>query len=90
MKPEKKTALQELIDSTVFLDLEDLRTVMHEILEEYRESHAEDPEEYLSTEEVISLLRRGYSVRNTARLTGFGISTVQRVKNQFINTNDET
>ena len=40
--------------------------------------------------EVISLLKRGYSVRNTARLTGFGISTVQRVKNQFININDET
>ena len=35
--------------------------------------------------EVISLLKRGYSVRNTAKLTGFGISTVQRVKNQFIN-----
>ena len=35
--------------------------------------------------EVISLLKRGYSVRNTARITGFGISTVQRVKNQFIN-----
>ena len=33
--------------------------------------------------EVISLLKRGYSVRNTAKLTGFGISTVQRVKNQF-------
>ena len=38
--------------------------------------------------EVISLLKRGYSVRNTAQLTGFGISTVQRVKNQFINTPD--
>ena len=40
--------------------------------------------------EVISLLKRGYSVRNTARITGFGISTVQRVKNQFINSNNET
>ena len=39
--------------------------------------------------EVISLLKRGYSVRNTARLTGFGISTVQRVKNQFINNPNE-
>ena len=48
MKPEKKSVLQELKDSTVILDLEDLRTVMHEILEEYQESHIEDPEEYLS------------------------------------------
>ena len=56
MKPEKKTALQELMNSTVVLDLEDLRTVMHEILEKYQESHMEDPEEYLSTEEVIKIL----------------------------------
>ena len=56
MKPEKKTALQELMNSTVVLDLEDLRTVMHEILEEYQESHTEDPEEYLPTEEVIKIL----------------------------------
>ena len=34
--------------------------------------------------EVISLLRRGYSIRNVARLTGFSIQTVQTVKNQFI------
>lgn len=33
--------------------------------------------------EVINLLRRGYSVRNTAVLTKKGISTVQRIKNQF-------
>ena len=56
MKPDKKTVLQEFMDSTVVLDLEDLRTVMHEILEEYQESHAEDPEEYLPTEEVIKIL----------------------------------
>ena len=56
MKPEKKMVLQELMDSTVVLDLEDLRTVMHEILVEYQESHAEDPEEYLPTEEVIKIL----------------------------------
>lgn len=56
MKPEKKTALQELMNSTVVMDLEDLRTVMHEILEEYQESHTEDPEEYLPTEEVIKIL----------------------------------
>ena len=56
MKPEKKTALQELMNSTVVMDLEDLRTVMHEILEEYLESHKEDPEEYLPTEVVIKIL----------------------------------
>ena len=35
--------------------------------------------------DVITMLKRGYSVRNTAKLTGKGISTVQRIKNQFIN-----
>lgn len=37
-------------------------------------------EEY---KEVISLLKRGYSIRNTARITGDSISTVQRVKKTF-------
>lgn len=39
-------------------------------------------EEY---KETIALLKKGYSVRNIAKLQGIGISTVQRVKNQFIN-----
>ncbi len=56
MKPEKKTVLQELMNSTVVMDLEDLRTVMHEILEEYLESHKEHPEEYLTSKEVIDIL----------------------------------
>ena len=34
--------------------------------------------------ETIALLKKGYSVRNIAKLQGIGISTVQRVKNQFI------
>ena len=38
-------------------------------------------EEY---KETIQLLRKGYSVRNIAKLQGIGISTVQRVKNQFV------
>lgn len=38
-------------------------------------------EEY---KEVISLLKRGYSIRNVARLTGFSVQTVQTVKNQFL------
>ena len=31
--------------------------------------------------EVISLLKRGYSIRNVARLTGFSIQTVQTSEN---------
>lgn len=38
-------------------------------------------EEY---KETISLLKKGYSVRNVAKLQGIGISTVQRIRNQFI------
>ena len=30
--------------------------------------------------DVISLLRKGYSVRDVAKLSGRGVSTVQRVK----------
>lgn len=40
-------------------------------------------EEY---KEVIQLLKKGYSIRNVAKLQGIGISTVQRIKDQFINT----
>ena len=39
-------------------------------------------EEY---KEVIQLLKKGYSVRNVAKLQGIGISTVQRVTNIFVN-----
>ena len=38
-------------------------------------------EEY---KEVIPLLKRGYSVRNVAKLSGISASTVQRVKKDFI------
>lgn len=37
-------------------------------------------EEY---KEVLSLLRRGYSIRNTAKICNVGISTVQRLKAEF-------
>ena len=37
-------------------------------------------EEY---KEVISLLKRGYSVRNTAKLSSVSVSTVQRIKREF-------
>ena len=33
--------------------------------------------------DIISYLKRGYSVRNTAKLTGKGVSTVQRIKAEF-------
>ena len=38
-------------------------------------------EEY---KEVISFLKRGYSVRNTATLANVSVSTVQRVKREFL------
>jgi DNA invertase Pin-like site-specific DNA recombinase len=34
--------------------------------------------------DVISLLKRGYSIRNTAKLSNNSISTVQRVKKSFL------
>ena len=40
-------------------------------------------EEY---KEVISLLKKDYSIRNVAKLTGCSIQTVQTVKNLFINS----
>ena len=33
--------------------------------------------------DIISYLKRGYSVRNVAKLTSKGISTVQRIKSEF-------
>jgi DNA invertase Pin-like site-specific DNA recombinase len=39
-------------------------------------------EEY---KEVISLLKKDYSIRNVAKLTGYSVQTVQTVKNLFIN-----
>lgn len=40
-------------------------------------------EEY---KEVISLLKKDYSIRNVAKLTGCSVQTVQTVKNLFINS----
>ena len=42
-------------------------------IEQKREEH----------KDIISYLKRGYSVRNTAKLTNKGISTVQRIKTEF-------
>lgn len=38
-------------------------------------------EEY---KDVISYLRKGFSIRNVSKLTGRGVSTVQRIKKEFI------
>ncbi|EFA91395.1 resolvase, N-terminal domain protein [Hoylesella buccalis ATCC 35310] len=43
-------------------------------------SSAQKKEEY---REVILYLKKGYSIRNIAKLTGKGISTVQRIKQEF-------
>ena len=37
-------------------------------------------EEY---KEVISLLKKGYAIRNVAKLSGVSTSTVQRIKKEF-------
>lgn len=37
-------------------------------------------EEY---KDVISFLHKGYTIRDVAKLTGKGVSTVQRVKKEF-------
>ena len=52
-----------------------------------RKTGSTKSEEKLKEEykETITLLKKGYSIRNVAKLQGIGISTVQRVKNQFIN-----
>lgn len=46
----------------------------------YHKSREKKQEQY---SEIISYLRKGYSVRITSKLTGKGISTVQRVKKEF-------
>ena len=48
--------------------------------EGYRKPKEKKAEEY---REVISYLRKGYSIRITARLTNRGMSTVQRIKKEF-------
>ena len=44
------------------------------------ESQDKKREEY---RKVINLLDKGYTIRNVAKLSGKGISTVQRVKKEF-------
>ena len=37
-----------------------------------------------SQDKKINLLNKGYAIRDVAKLTGKGISTVQRVKKEFV------
>jgi len=48
--------------------------------EGYRKPHEKKAEEY---KDIIGFLRKGYSIRITAKLTGHGMSTVQRIKREF-------
>ena len=48
--------------------------------EGYRKPKEKKAEEY---KDVISYLRKGYSIRITAKLTNRGMSTVQRIKKEF-------
>lgn len=45
-------------------------------------SRDQKKEEY---KEAISLLKKGYSIRNVAKLTGRAVSTIQTIKKEFIN-----
>lgn len=45
-----------------------------------KKSADQKKEEY---KDAISLLKKGYAIRDVAKLTGKGISTIQRVKKEF-------
>lgn len=49
-------------------------------------SQEQKKEEYRN---VIALLKKGYSIRNTAELCKVSISTVQRVKKEFLSSNQK-
>ena len=51
----------------------------------YRKSKEEKAEQYAG---VIKLLKRGYPVRNIAKIENVGISTVMRLKREFIKAED--
>ena len=48
-----------------------------------RKTAEQRKEEY---REAIALLKKGYSIRNVAKLTGKAVSTIQQVKKDFINS----
>lgn len=51
----------------------------------YRKSKEQKQEQYAG---VIKLLKKGYPVRNIAKIEGIGISTVMRLKREFIKEDD--
>ena len=38
--------------------------------------------------DVIAFLKKGYSIRDVAKLTGRGVSTVQRIRSLFSNNHE--
>lgn len=48
-----------------------------------RKTAEQRKEEY---REAIALLKKGYSIRNVAKLTGKAVSTIQQVKKDFISS----
>ena len=48
-----------------------------------RKTAEQKKEEY---RESISLLKKGYSIRNVAKLTGKAVSTIQQIKKEFVNS----
>ena len=53
----------------------------------YRKPEETKREQY---QEVIRLLKKGYTIRSIAKLENIGISTVMRIKNEFINKTEES
>ena len=43
-------------------------------------------EEY---KEVIQLLKKGYSIRNIAKITGYSTQTIQTIKNDFVRPKED-
>lgn len=51
-----------------------------------QKSREQKKEEY---KEAIALLKKGYSIRNVAKLTGKAVSTIQQIKNEFLRDNEK-
>ena len=55
------------------------------IVEDYF-GDVEDVEAVLQWLQKVALLKKGYSIRNVAKLTGKAVSTIQQVKKDFISS----
>ena len=81
------SSLQAILDSIIVLNLEDLRTVMHEILAEYQETHRKDEEEYLTVEETSRILNISTKTRRKYRKMRL-IPYVQRGRKIYVKRTD--